>query len=93
MSSTYLQPGDRIRVKVVPVRPVSRKRILVILSAGALAWATASAILLGTGVATINDYNGTYGVSVSVWPHHYCSADFTVQGDVVASASCQPDGL
>lgn len=54
----------------------------VIVLQGAL-WGT----LFGTGIATIDNYHGTYGVSIGT-NSVYCSVDVT-PAEIVGSASCQ----
>ena len=59
---------------------------------GTAGWAIALGTLFGTGVATIDHYNGTYGVSVG-GQQSYCSADVTIVDDFVTSFSCQNPSL
>jgi|tagenome__1003787_1003787.scaffolds.fasta_scaffold20677518_3 hypothetical protein len=61
---------------------------LKIIAAGIVLWGALAGSLFAAGIATIDNYNGTYGVSIGS-NTAYCSFDATAQGNFVTSFSCQ----
>jgi hypothetical protein len=61
---------------------------LKIAAAGIVLWGALVGSLFAAGIATIDNYHGTYGVSVG-GDTNYCSLDATFSDDFVTSFSCQ----